>query len=161
MGDVVHSVRLIRRYPFSSVAIVVVLALGIGANTAMFASFRAWVTRPLDFAEPERLVAPASTRPRQGERDRPVSARDAFDWRRECRGLEDLALFDRHSSAWMTTPTPSASRVRDRGDALPTPGRRAPARKKFSDDDDLPGEPAPVALISDALWRRSFGADPA
>jgi putative ABC transport system permease protein len=161
--DLIHSLRVIRRYPFSSVAIVLVLALGIGANTAMFAGFRAWITRPLDFQDPERLIAPASTRPEQGEHERTLSASDAVDWRRETRGLAGLALFDRQNF-----------RLEDeQADALRIQGARIEAAlfpllgvapvlgRGFSAEDDVPGEPAAVALISDSLWRQRFGGDPA
>ncbi len=58
MSSLIHdlrfTLRLIRRSPVTSTVIVLTLALGIGANTAMFAGFDAWVLRPLDFREPER-----------------------------------------------------------------------------------------------------------
>ena len=159
--DLIHGLRVIRRYPLSSIAIVLVLALGIGANTAMFAIFRTWITKPLDFPNPERLMAPYAARPEQGEHRRSVSAHDADDWRRESRSLEGVALFDRH-----------LFRVDDESDAEHVPGARIEAAlfpllgvapvlgRTFSPDDDLPAQPAAVAIISDALWRRRFAADP-
>ncbi len=159
--DLIHSLRVIRRYPLSSVAIVLVLALGIGANTAMFAIFRTWITKPLDFPNPERLMAPYAARPEQGEHRHSVSAHDADDWRRESRSLEGVALFDRN-----------LFRVDDESDAEHIPGARIEAAlfpllgvapvlgRTFSPDDDLPAQPAAVAIISDALWRRRFAADP-
>ena len=107
--DLIHSLRVIRRYPFSSVSIVLVLALGIGANTAMFASFHAWITRPLDFADPERLVAPYATRPARasvGARSR-LATRPTGGARAET--LEGLALFDRTASGSTTRATRNAS----------------------------------------------------
>jgi putative ABC transport system permease protein len=93
--DLIHSLRVIRRYPLSSIAIVLVLALGIGANTAMFSIFRTWITKPLDFPGPERLVAPYAVRPEQGQRRHGVSAPDADDWQRESSSLEGLAALRR------------------------------------------------------------------
>jgi putative ABC transport system permease protein len=160
--DLIHSLRVIRRYPFSSVSIVLVLALGIGANTAMFAIFRTWITKPLDFEDPARLVAPYATRPEQSEHRRQVSAQDAADWRREAESIEGLALFDRHTF-----------RVDDVGDPERLNGARVEAAlfpllgvvpvlgRPFDPDDDLPGQPGAVALISDALWQRRYGGDPA
>ena len=60
-------------------AIVVVLALGIGANTAMFSGFDAWVLRPLDFEEPHRLVALHELQPRLGRYSVSVSPRNLGD----------------------------------------------------------------------------------
>ena len=160
--DLLHSARVIRRYPFSSVAIVVVLALGIGANTAMFAGFHAWVTRPLDFDQPERLVAMYSTRPRQGDRENLVSARDAIDWRRESRGLEGLALFDRQVFDLADEADPERIQGgRVEATLFPLLGVEPVLGRGFSADEDLPGRPAAVALIADSLWRRRFGGDPA
>ena len=159
--DLIHSLRVIRRYPLSSVAIVLVLALGIGANAAMFAIFRTWITKPLDFPDPERLMAPYAARPEQGAHRHVVSALDADDWRRESRSLEGLALFDRH--LFRVDDEPDAEHVqgaRVEAALFPLLGVAPVLGRTFSPDDDLPGQPAAVALISDALWRRRFAADP-
>ena len=162
MARSIHSLRVFRRYPFSSVAIVVVLALGIGANTAMFESFHAWITRPLDFADPERLVAPYSTRPTVGERRHTISARDAADWRRESKSLAAIALFDRTSFV----VDEEVDRARIPGASIeaglfPLLGVEPVSGRGFSADEDLPGQPAAVALISESLWRERFDGDPA
>jgi putative ABC transport system permease protein len=161
--DLIHSLRVFRRYPFSSVAIVLVLALGIGANTAMFAIFRTWILKPLDFADPERLVSPYSARIEQGaDVDYNVSALDAADWRREIDGLEDLALFVRHSFRIDDETDPErVEGVRIEATLFPLLGVDPVLGRGFSTDEDRPAQPAAVALISDALWRRRFAADPA
>jgi putative ABC transport system permease protein len=160
--DLIHSLRVIRRYPFSSVAIVLVLALGIGANTAMFAIFRTWILKPLDFAEPERLVSADSIRPEQGEADYNVSARDAADWQQQTRGLDGLALFVRHSFRVDDVTDPErVEGARIEATLFPLLGVEPVLGRSFTADEDRPGQGAAVVLISDALWRRRFAADPA
>ncbi|HVR28178.1 MAG TPA: ABC transporter permease, partial [Thermoanaerobaculia bacterium] len=129
---------------------------------AMFAGFHAWVTRPLDLDQPERLVAPYSTRPHQGEREHAVSARDAVDWRRESRGLEGLALFDRQTFGLDDEADPERIQgARIEAALFPLLGVDPVLGRGFSAEEDLPGQPAAVALIADSLWRRRFGGDPA
>jgi putative ABC transport system permease protein len=159
--DLIHSLRVIRRYPFSSVAIVLVLALGIGANTAMFAIFRTWILRPLDFVDPERLVSAYSARRDHPEIDDNVSAQDAGDWRREARGLEGLSLFVRRPFRIDDETAPErVEGARIEAALFPLMGVEPVLGRNFSPDEDRPGQPAAVALISDDLWRRRFAADP-
>jgi putative ABC transport system permease protein len=159
--DLIHCLRVIRRYPFSSAAIVLVLALGIGANTAMFAIFRTWILKPLDFVDSERLVAPYAAHRDQPQIDYNVSARDAADWR-ETRGLAGLSLFVRHSFRVDDETDPErVEGARIEASLFPLLGVEPVLGRGFDADEDRPGHPGAVALLSDDLWRRRFAADPA
>jgi hypothetical protein len=68
--------------------IVVILVLGIGANTTMFTAFDAWVLRPLDFHGPDRLVALRESQPALGRFEISVSPRNLGDW------LDQESVFD-------------------------------------------------------------------
>jgi putative ABC transport system permease protein len=152
--DLIHSLRVIRRYPLSSVAIVLVLALGIGANTAMFAIFRTWITKPLDFPNPERLMAPYAARPEQGQHRHSVSAPDADDWRR---GSSPRAgASDRHLPRRRRVDAGHVQARHRGGSSTP----ESPRCWATFPPTTTPAQPAAVAVISDALWRRRFAADP-
>src|SRR3990172_9644268 len=88
--------RQLTRRPTWSLSIVFVLALGIGANAAMFSGFEAWVLRPLDFPEPERLVQLEEIQPRLGRDGIAVSAQNYGDWRERQVSFESMGGLQRH-----------------------------------------------------------------
>src|SRR5262249_37775710 len=98
--DVRYALRALRKAPgFTAVAIATV-ALGIGANTAMFSVINAVMLRPLPFPHSERLVSIAGTdlRPGQGGRASSASWPDFFDWRTRSRTFEHLSAY--HETAF-------------------------------------------------------------
>src|SRR5512145_399089 len=92
MTDLRLALRLCFRHPMLSVAAIASLALGIGANTAIFTVLNGSVLRPLPFPDPDRLVVVWETRtdvPR-----RAVAPANFIDWRRETTAFSGLAAFD-------------------------------------------------------------------
>jgi hypothetical protein len=91
--DLKSSVRLLRTKPGFALVVVLTLALGIGANTALFGIVDAVVFRPLPFVKSERLVALWERNPRRGlERER-VSPPDFEDWRQQNKTFDQLAFW--------------------------------------------------------------------
>jgi putative ABC transport system permease protein len=159
-SDIRYALRsLFKNRGFAAVALLTI-ALGVGANTAVFSVVNAVLLQPLPFEDPERLVEIYETARRATVERRSPAYLNFQDWQRETRTLESLAA---HSGQWFTLPI-GESHERLLGElvswnyfhvlgATPAIGRR------FSAEDDVQGA-APVIMLSDALWERAFGRDP-
>lgn len=88
--DIVYAWRSLRSAPAFAITAVVTLALGIGANTAIFSVVDSVLLRPLPFPQPEQLVKVWSANPGKGERRTAVSPVDLDDWRAQRRKLADI-----------------------------------------------------------------------
>lgn len=157
--DVSFGVRLLRRSPAFTTTAVVTLALGIGTGTAAFSLVNAVLLKPLPYDAADRLVVVSQT-----DRDgTPGSVAPAnwHDWARSARTLGGLAAFSR----WNFTIAGEPEAIRADGaivlgpffDVLGVP----PALGRTFGPADRDGADTDVAVISDGLWRRRFGADPA
>src|SRR5437867_10512059 len=81
LRDVLHAFRQLRLNPGFATIAICVIALGIGANTAIFSVIDAVILKPLPYAHPERLVMLWETRPDRGSQNNVVSAANYMDWR--------------------------------------------------------------------------------
>lgn len=149
---------LLARPGFTAVA-VLTLALGIGANTAIFTVVNAVLLKPLPFGDPERLVMllertsqfPTST----------TSWPNYVDWRDQSRSYESIAAM--RPLAMTLTGQGEPDRIPAKmvtASLLPTLRVTPALGRGIGPDDDKPGAEG-VVLLSDALWRRRFGASPA
>ncbi len=159
--DVRYALRAFRRNPGFGAAAVLTLAMGIGANTAMFSVIDAVLLRPLDYPDPDNLVSiaranPGSDQPRWLSLSRVEALRDA------ARSFTDVGAFllarveDVTISGNDDPETLKGARVS--ANFLEILGVRPQLGRGFSSEEDRPGGP-PVAIISTNLWRRRFGAD--
>jgi len=89
--DVAFSVRMLRRQPGFTVVTLLALALGIGANTAIFSIVDAVLWRPLPYPRAERVMSLAEQRPRESRWFGPVAPADYFDWARDTRSFSAMA----------------------------------------------------------------------
>ncbi|MQA91355.1 MAG: FtsX-like permease family protein [Gemmatimonas sp.] len=161
LQDVRFALRgLIRRPGFTTIA-VLTLALGIGANTAIFSVVRAVILRPLPFEEPNRLVRIQGTNLGTGERTN-LSPADFFDLQRDSRTLTRMGA---HGWIGPATVSDGAGRAERLGRVdvtegfFATLGVRPAIGRLFTVEEDLPGAD-PAVVLSDGLWRRMFGNDP-
>ncbi|HET8646644.1 MAG TPA: ABC transporter permease, partial [Vicinamibacteria bacterium] len=149
--DVRYALRLLRRSPGFTLAAVLTLALGIGANTAMYSVVHAVLLRPLPYPQPERLM-----RIRGGS-----SAPDLHDLGAHAKAFEGFGGYRRH---FFDAPAePLAERVDGAlvsGDALPLLGVAAARGRVLTAADDVAGGEK-VVVVSDAFWRQRLNADPA
>lgn len=160
LQDLGYAFRYLRKSPgFTSVA-VLTLALGVGANTAVFSLINAVLLRPLPYAQPQRLVLVWESAPFFGVRDSPVAPGNYFDWSARARSFEDMGALEDQSFRLLGEGTPQVVEG-----SLVTAGllrtlRIRPAKGRiFREDEDRPGAPK-VAVISEGFWRRRLGSDP-
>ena len=161
IADVRYALRGLRRSPGFTAAAIATLALGIGANTAVFSIVRGVLLSPAGFPDADRLMALWEKNPKQGYEENPPSVPDVDDWRRENRSFERLALVDggrQFNLAQEDRPERVAGAAADAD--LFRALRVAPALGRvFAPEDEVPGRGG-VVLLSDVLWRRRFAADP-
>jgi predicted permease len=158
LSDIRLGLRQSMRRPGLAIAAVLSLALGIGANTAIFSVLHTVVLNQLPFADPERLMIVWETRSDNPERW--VAPANFIDWRRDSRTFSSLAAFDEFS------PTLSGRSEPERLQALgasgtffTTLGATAALGRTLMPSDDEP-DAASVAVLSHGLWTRLFGAAP-
>jgi putative ABC transport system permease protein len=155
MNDLRLALRLCLRHPVLSVAAICSLALGIGANTAIFTVLNGSVLRPLAYADPDNLMVVWETRADNPRRA--VAPANFIDWRRETTAFEGLAAFDDFSAT--LTGQGEAQRVRAvsaSANFFEVLGVQAQTGRVMSAADDRPGA-LPVAVLTDGLWHRLFG----
>ena len=162
MHDLRYALRMLRKQPGFTTIAVLTLALGIGANTAIFSVVNALLLRPLPYPHSERLVL---LRERSEIFDSgSVSYPNYLDWRVAQRGFTDLALFRREGvnlsgGIGDATPERTAS-ARVTWNFLNILGTPPKLGRDFVETDDLPGS-RKVALITEQLWQRRFGGSSA
>jgi putative ABC transport system permease protein len=160
--DVIAASRRLLKRPLWSLTVISILALGIGANVAMFSGFDAWVLRPLDFPKPEQLVHVAENHPASGTSWLGVSAPNLADWEAEQRSFQSLGAFTRHTYNVNDTANPvRLEGARISASLFPTLGKTPERGRGFTTAEDVPGRSAAVALISHRLWQTRFEGEPA
>src|SRR5438093_6355443 len=160
MNDFRFAVRQLSKQPAFAAIAVITLALGIGANTAIFSIVNAVLLRPLPYPDAERImVLNESSGPGQ---DYSVALPDYFDWRNDNTVFEHLAATHKESRNLSGIPGRDPERVSCASvtrNLFNVVGMSAQIGRSFSEDEDKVGAP-PVGVISDRLWRRAFNADP-
>lgn len=156
--DVRFGLRTLVKNPGFAMVAVLTLALGIGANTAIFSVVKAVVLAPLPYPQPERLVAVWESRPNAKQVD--VSYPDFQDWGRNARSFEEMAAFTWRDFDLTAPGTPEhADGMEVSSGFFATLGVRPALGRDFSSAEDLP-HGAPAAIISDRLWRERFTSSP-
>lgn len=158
IADVRYAFRSLGRSPLFTTLAVVCLSVGIATNTTLFSCFNAMVLRPLPFPDPDALVYAVDNRPGT-ENNAGISYQTFVDWREQARSFTGLSATAGRSLSITEGDEPerlfgllvSAS-------LFPTLGVQPQLGRGFRDDEDRLGAPD-VVLLSDALWRRRYGAD--
>src|SRR5262249_3671579 len=139
---------------------VLTLALGIGANSAIFSVVNAVLLRPLPFKEPERLVTLWERNPFEGYEQNMPSPANYLDWKAEAKSFEDMAIFNTGLSFALTG---EGEPMRIQGAAvsanlLDVLGVRPQLGRGFAADEQEPGRDQ-LVIISDGTWKRLFARD--
>ncbi|HEV7747773.1 MAG TPA: ABC transporter permease [Pyrinomonadaceae bacterium] len=158
LKDIRYGVRGLLKRPGFTVVAIITLALGIGANTAIFSVVNAVVLRPLPYAEPDRLVTLWETMP--GSDQRSVAPGNFDDWRTHNKTFQDLAATN--FANFNLTSDGEPDRIDGAtitSNLMSVLGVNAQLGRTFQVEDDQ-HQDRNVVLISDNLWRRRFAADP-
>lgn len=158
--DLKYGSRVLRHSPGFTLVVVLTLALGIGANTAIFSLVNFVLLRPLPFGEPERLVVLHATQKGNVEQPYSVSMPDFLDWVKANQTFERMALF----AGWTYNIT--GREVPERvsgagvsGEFFPLLGVKPLLGRMPESEEDRPDGPD-VLVLSHGLWQRMFGSDP-
>jgi predicted permease len=157
-----HAFRLLRRNPGFTAVAVLTLALGIGANTAIFSVVHAVLLKPLPYASSEQLFNVFEVQPQQGVKGTGWSYPNFAELREQAAPVfSEMAGAQQHQLTLTVRGEPSLVNT-----ATVTPelmdlfGGKALAGRVLHAEDGKPGSP-PVVVLSESLWRGSLGADPA
>ena len=158
VSDLIYGVRLLILRPGFSAVAILTLALGIGANTAIFSVVNALFLVPLPFAEPNRLVMVWESESASPRSTFIVSAPKWEDWRAQSTTLQQFAIWENLSFniSGGTEPEQVAA-VRVSASVFDLLGVRPQIGRTFTPAEDEPGHN--VVVISDGLWARRFGRD--
>ena len=158
LQDLRYGMRMLFNKPGFAAVAVITLALGIGANTAIFSVVNAVLLRPLPFREPGKLVRVYSEFPTMDLRKFWMSVPEFMDISNEAKSWESIGAWSIGGVNVATDAEPirvtSASITRG---LIETLGVQPAMGRNFSPEEDRKGGPL-TAIISDGLWRRAFGA---
>ncbi len=158
--DLRYGARTLLKKPGFTLIAVLTLALGIGANTAIFSVVHTVLLRPLPFPEPERLVVLATTGVGAAYRAG-VAYPDYADWRTRAQSFEDTACFlNTGFNLTGVEPPVGVPGRRVNWNFFPMLGVKPQLGRLFAASDDQAGA-TPTAIISHGLWREKFGSDAA
>jgi predicted permease len=157
--DLRYALRILRKSPGFATVAILSLALGIGANSAIFSVVNAMLLRPLPFPAPDKLVRLWESKPRDGRHRNRVNAWNFLDWREHTRTFQDMAAV-----------TSTDMNVTGQGEPFAVPGSsvspgffsilgiRPYLGRTFVPDDGVPGHDDKV-VFSYGLWQSRFGGD--
>ena len=158
--DISYAVRLMRRTPVLTLAIVLTVAIAIAASTAIVSVAYAVLLRPLPFRDPGRLVQVAEKNDRLQLPSFGASVLNFLSWREQNKSFEELAAVGFANYTLTGTGEPEQLSGNRISPALTrTLGLSAVLGRTFTDNEEQPGA-APVAMIGEGLWSRRFGRDP-
>jgi putative ABC transport system permease protein len=160
-GDVRYGVRTLARTPEFALTAMVVMALGIGANVALFTIVHAVLLKPLPFRDPDRLVR-LYEQTADGKSPYNISAPGVFaEWKKQSKTFSELAIssYAGYSLSGQGEQLPETVRAATFSwNMLPTLGVEPALGRNFTAEDDRPGA-NPTVLLSWGLWKRRFGGD--
>jgi putative ABC transport system permease protein len=160
LSDIRYAVRnLLKRPGFTAIA-VVTLALGIGANSAIFSAINALLLKPLPIPNQDRVVAIWDKNPSRGVVHDEVTVANYLDWRAQNHSFDQLAL----ERWWSTNLTGGETPERVQGFLVTTNffdvvGVKPIQGRNFVEGENEPGKDR-VAIIAHSVWQRQFGSDP-
>ena len=159
MKDLRYCLLMLRKRPVFTAIVMLTLALGIGANTAIFSVVNAVLLNPLPFPEPERLVRIFESNPGRSWPEFSASEPNYYDWVDQNDVFENLAA--QQGAAFNLTGSGEPERIVgafSSANLFPTLGVAPVLGRNFLPEEDRPGA-SRVVILSHQLWQRRFGSD--
>ncbi len=161
LKDLRYSLRTLRKAPGFSIVAVMVLALGIGANTAIFSVVNSVVLRPLTFPGADRLVLIFETDLKDGIKREGASAPNFLDWKEQSQSFEEMTLLEVGTGTLTGEGEPEqVVGLRVTTNFLSMLGARTVLGRGFTAAEGEGKARYPVAVLTNGFWKRRFGADP-
>ena len=158
VADVRYGLRMLRKYKGFTLVAVLTLALGIGANTAIFSIVNTVLLRPLPYPHAERVVYLSEWS--QDVPDMSIALANFEDWQRMNTVFDSMVAYRLENMNLVGNGPPQRLAVRQVTAGLfPTLGVEPILGRELTADDDKAGA-EPVVLLSDSMWARNFGRDP-
>ncbi len=160
LQDIRYAFRMLRRSPGFTATAIAALALGIGANTAIFTVVNTVLLQPLAYPQPDRLVQ-LELSSAQGNGNI-TSIPKYMVWREQTQVLQDVAAYDLGGPGVNLTGGDRPEQLKSvhvSASFFPLFGAKMAAGRAFSEDEDRPGG-AHLVVLGNGLWRRRFAADP-
>jgi len=160
LADLMQSLRLLRKFPAFAATVIVVLALGVGANTAIFSVIHGVLLHPFPYQNSERIVFIGTTREAQ-QGFMPVTYPDYLDLRKQSEKFAQLAFATNRGLTLTEVAEPAnLGGAAISASAWPLLGLAPTLGRTFTEAEDHPGA-TPVCVISSSLWKGRLGGDPA
>ena len=159
-ADLGYAARKLRKSPAFTITCLLTLALGIGANTAVFSTIDTILLHPLSYRDPSRLVLISESLPLEGSNDVGVSAQEYLDYRSQNSVFSETAAFE--TADFNLTGIGEPRRInapRISASALPLLGVTPELGRNFTSEEDRYGSDH-VVLLSHALWQSQYGSAP-
>jgi predicted permease len=158
--DLVYALRMLRKNPGFAAVAVLTMALGIGANTAIFSVIKTVLLAPLPYKDASRIAAVWTTNPKHGVHPVASSPGDFATWKQKSGVFEDLApSYDREMTLTGQGAPQQLLGYAVSANYLRILGVEPSIGRLYTDQEDRPGGPN-VALLSAHLWRTTFQSDP-
>ncbi|MEJ2185504.1 MAG: ABC transporter permease [Gemmatimonadota bacterium] len=161
-SDVRFGLRMLRRNPSFTAMAVLVLALGIGANTAIFSAVNAVILRPLPFRDPGRLYMLTESNPEKGWVHNIVAPANMLDWQAGVKAFEGVAAYEDFVAQAVLTgdgPPQVLTLASVTGDFFDVLGVTPELGRGLRPEETWQGT-EPVVVLSHSAWQRRFGGDP-
>ena len=161
LRDLRYSWRALRKMPGFTIVALLVLALGIGANTAIFSVVNSVVLRPLPYPGADRLTLIWETDLKDGIRREGPSGPNFLDWKEQNRCFEDMSLLEVGTGTLTGEGEPEqVTGLRVTTNFLSMLGARTVLGRGFTAAEGAGQARYPVAVLTNGFWKRRFGADP-
>src|SRR5579862_7809596 len=157
--DLKHSIRLLRQSPGFTITAISALALGIGANTAIFSVVDTVLLKPLAFPEPDRLVILQTSSPQGAFQGASVPKYNT--WRRQTQVLEDVSAYDQGGPGLNLSGGDHPEQIKGihvSYEFFHLFGAQAVVGRTFTAEEDRP-RGGNVAVLSNGLWKRRYGSE--
>lgn len=160
LQDIRYGIRMLLKAPSLSIVATIALALGIGANTAIFSVVNAVLLRPLPFANADQLMMVWESDPTRGQVRGTASYPNFSDWRDQNHVFQGMASY--YNNDFIMTGRGESTRLQGavvNADLFPLLGVAPAIGRGFLPDEDKPGESGRVVLLSQALFQKRFNSD--